>query len=49
VQFSGAAPGFVGLYQMNVQVPTTGFTGTVAVAVQTSNAFTDFVDIEVVP
>ena len=49
VLFSGAAPNFVGLYQLNVQVPTTGFTGTIGVAIQTSNAFTDFVDIAVVP
>jgi uncharacterized protein (TIGR03437 family) len=49
VQFSGAAPNFVGLYQLNVRVPTTGFTGTVGVAVQTSNAFSDFVDIVVAP
>jgi uncharacterized protein (TIGR03437 family) len=48
VQFSGAAPNFVGLYQLNVQIPTTGFTGTSAVAIQTSNAFSDFVDIEVI-
>jgi uncharacterized protein (TIGR03437 family) len=49
VQFSGAAPNFVGLYQMNVRIPTTISTGTVAVAIQTSNAFSDFVDIEVGP
>ena len=49
VQFSGAAPNFVGLYQMNVRIPNTISTGTVAVAIQTSNAFSDFVDIEVGP
>ena len=49
VLFSGAAPNFVGLYQLNVQVPTTGFTGAIGVAIQTSNAFSDFVDIEVIP
>ena len=49
VLFSGAAPGFVGLYQLNVQIPTTAVTGTIGIAIQTSNAFTDFVDIEVVP
>jgi uncharacterized protein (TIGR03437 family) len=49
VLFSGAAPCCVGLYQLNVQIPSTGFTGTVAVAIQTSNAFSDFVDIQVIP
>ncbi len=49
VFFSGAAPGFVGLYQLNARIPSTGVTGSVPVAIQTSNAFTDFVDIEVVP
>ncbi len=46
--FAGAAPGFIGLYQVNVQIPTTSFTGpAVPVQVSTSNAFSDFVDIAI--
>ena len=48
ILFAGAAPGFVGLYQVNVQLPTTGFVGpAVPVQVVTGNAFSDFVDIAV--
>jgi uncharacterized protein (TIGR03437 family) len=48
ILFSGAAPTFVGLYQMNVQIPTTVFAGpAVPVALGTSNAFVDFVDIAI--
>ena len=39
---------FVGLYQVNVQVPTTTFVGpAVPLAIATTNAFVDFVDIAI--
>ena len=48
ILFSGAAPGFVGLYQINVEVPQVTLTGpSVAVAILTSDAFSDFVDLAV--
>lgn len=48
ISFAGAAPGFVGLYQINVQVPTTTFTGpAVPLQIVTTNAFADFVDIAI--
>ena len=44
--FSGAAPFFVGLYQINVTIPDTAFPKpAVPVAIATSNAFADFVDV----
>ena len=46
--FSGAAPFFVGLYQINVTIPDTVFPGpAVPVAIATSNAFSDFVDVTI--
>jgi len=48
ISFAGAAPGFVGLYQINVQVPEVIFTGpAVPLAIRTSNAFSDYVDVAV--
>ena len=48
ISFAGAAPGFVGLYQINVAVPTTTFTGpAVPLQIVTTNAFVDFVDIAI--
>ena len=46
--FSGAAPNFVGLYQLNVTLPTNLLPNpALPVAVVTEEAFTDFVDIAV--
>ena len=46
--FSGAAPFFVGLYQINVTIPDTVFPGpAVPVTIATSNAFADFVDVAI--
>ncbi len=48
VLFSGAAPGFVGLYQVNVTIPQTVFVGAaVPVSIVTGNAISDMVDIAV--
>lgn len=48
ISFAGAAPGFVGLYQINVAVPTTTFTGpAVPLQIVTTNAFVDFVDVAI--
>jgi len=46
IQFAGAAPGFVGLYQINVTTPLTGFTGAaIPVSIATSDSFSDMTDI----
>lgn len=48
ISFAGAAPGFVGLYQVNVKVPEVIFTGpAVPMTIVTGNAFSDYVDIAV--
>ena len=48
VIFSGAAPNFIGLYQLNVQIPGTIFIGpAIPVAIITGNAFIDYVDIAI--
>jgi uncharacterized protein (TIGR03437 family) len=46
--FKGLAPGFPGLYQFNVTLPTfLGSTGNLPLAVQTPNAYHDQVDIPI--
>ena len=48
VSFSGAAPGFVGLYQINVRIPNPVVTGAaVPVAIFSGNAFSCFTDIAI--
>jgi uncharacterized protein (TIGR03437 family) len=48
VQYAGIAPDFVGLYQINVQIPDDpSLVGLVAVLIETSNADSDFVDLEI--
>ena len=48
VLFAGAAPGFVGLYQMNVTIPSTVVVGAaVPVAMISGNAFSCFTDIAI--
>lgn len=50
VSFAGAAPGFAGLYQLNVVVPATAPLGSaVPLAIETSSAFHDMVDIAIQP
>ena len=46
VSFSGLAPGFVGLYQVNAQVPE-GVQGTVAVVVSVEGISSNAVTMEV--
>jgi len=48
ILFSGAALGFVGLYQLNVTIPDSVVQGpAVPMAVSTSNAFSCFTDIAI--
>ena len=48
VIYAGAAPGFVGLYQLNAQVPSTVFVGpAIPLTLYTSNAVIDYVDIAI--
>jgi uncharacterized protein (TIGR03437 family) len=46
VSFSGLAPGFVGLYQVNAQVPQ-GIQGTVSVTVSVEGISSNAVTMEV--
>ena len=48
VLFSGAAPGFVALYQLNVTIPSTVVVGAaVPIAIISGNAFSCFTDIAI--
>ena len=48
IRFAGAAPCCVGLYQINVDVPTTVIVGpAIPVAIQTTNGFSDLVDLAI--
>ena len=48
VSFKGLAPGFPGLYQLNVTLPTfLGTSGNLPLAIQTLNAYHDQVDIPI--
>ena len=50
VTFAGAAPGFAGLYQINVQIPAAAPIGSaVPLAIETSSSFHDMVDIAISP
>lgn len=50
VDFAGAAPGLAGLYQLNVVVPADAPLGnSVALAIETANAFHDMVDLAIAP
>ncbi|MEP7353644.1 MAG: hypothetical protein ABI824_10475 [Acidobacteriota bacterium] len=48
VQFAGLAPGFAGLYQLNIKLPKGIPSGTYGLAVQTPDGFTDMVNLQVV-
>ena len=49
IVFAGAAPGAVGLYQIDVRIPSSVFSGAaIPVAVLTTNAFACFTDISIV-
>jgi uncharacterized protein (TIGR03437 family) len=47
VQFKGLAPTLAGLYQLNIQIPTTVSPGALSLAVQTVDGFTDMTTIQV--
>jgi uncharacterized protein (TIGR03437 family) len=48
VQFAGLAPGFPGLYQLNVTIPKNlNATGEVDIAINTPDAFSDQVFVAV--
>ncbi len=48
ISFQGLTPGYAGLYQINVQIPQSVTPGTaVPLAIQTTNGFTDMVDIAI--
>jgi len=48
VTYAGIAPDFVGLYQINVRIPNDpSLVGLAAVLIETSNADSDFVDLEI--
>ncbi len=47
VAFKGLAPGFAGLYQLNITIPTDAPSGNVPLAIATAEAFHDQVDIAV--
>ena len=50
VSFAGAAPGFAGLYQINVVIPVSAPIGSaVPLALETGSAFHDMVDIAIQP
>ncbi|WP_031499333.1 hypothetical protein [Bryobacter aggregatus] len=50
VTFAGAAPGFAGLYQMNIVIPAAAPSGSaVPLAIETSSSFHDMVDIAIHP
>ncbi len=50
VTFAGAAPGFAGLYQINVQIPAAAPIGSaVPLAIETNSSFHDMVDIAISP
>jgi uncharacterized protein (TIGR03437 family) len=47
VAFAGLAPGFPGLYQINVTIPSTlSGSGSLPLAIETADTFTDQVNIE---
>ena len=48
VIYSGLAPGYPGLYQINVTLPSTlSLSGSLPLAILTPNAFHDQVDIQI--
>ena len=47
--YSGLAPGFAGLYQLNIRVPSNAPLGTLPLSIETAEHFTDMVDVPVVP
>ena len=50
ITFAGAAPGFAGLYQINVQIPAAAPIGSaVPLAIETNLSFHDMVDLAIVP